>query len=81
MTRKRPRVFFIAALVLVSFVMSEPAFGQEAYFSLFPVPCSQKAKTRSIALGDVNGDGYLDLVCGNDGESTKLYLNQGGRCS
>ena len=30
--------------------------------------------TRCIALGDVDSDGYLDLVCGNDGEPNTLYL-------
>ena len=33
--------------------------------------------TYSLALGDVDGDGYLDLVVGNVGETNKLYLNNG----
>ncbi|MDT8410689.1 MAG: VCBS repeat-containing protein [Wenzhouxiangellaceae bacterium] len=33
--------------------------------------------TRSVVLGDVNGDGHLDLIAGNDGETNKLYLNDG----
>ncbi len=35
------------------------------------------AATRALALGDVNGDGYPDLVCGNDGY-TQLHLNLPG---
>ncbi|MBU0512696.1 MAG: VCBS repeat-containing protein [Chloroflexi bacterium] len=31
-----------------------------------------------MALGDVNRDGRLDLVAGNNGQTNKLYLNHGG---
>ncbi|MBV7336228.1 VCBS repeat-containing protein [Chloroflexi bacterium TSY] len=34
--------------------------------------------TLSIAWGDVDGDGDLDLAVGNLGSSNKLYLNEGG---
>ena len=35
-------------------------------------------QTTSIAWGDVDGDGDLDLAAGNWGASNKVYMNEGG---
>jgi hypothetical protein len=36
-----------------------------------------KYATTSIALGDMNGDGFLDIVAGNMGQENQLFLNKG----
>ena len=50
-----------------SFAAAEPSFaiGTDA------------DETEVLALGDINGDGHLDVVAGNDGSRAKYYLNDG----
>jgi hypothetical protein len=77
-SQRRSRAFLLFVLLLILSLKYEVGFCQETYFSDYPVWSSESAITRSVAVGDVNGDGYLDLVCGNYGKSTTLYLNDGG---
>lgn len=44
---------------------------------LFPGEQMQVADLRSVALGDINGDGYLDVVTGNDDDDVSVFLGHG----
>ena len=46
-------------------------------FSPQSLPGGSTAGTRSVALGDVNGDGTLDIVVARAGAANDLYLNGG----
>ena len=49
---------------------------QELRFSNTPLPPSE-ANTQSVVIGDVNKDGFVDVIAGNDGIN-RLYLSASG---
>lgn len=44
----------------------------------WPQAADQDSRTQDLELADVDGDGALDVIVGNEGQD-RLYLNRGGR--
>jgi len=68
----------LLVLLLVLFLSNESALCQESYFPSYPSWSSAGERTNSIAVGDVDGDGDLDLIFGGTGGGSALHLNTGG---
>ncbi len=70
-----PTEALITAAVLATLAASVPAQRQfdELRSPVFP---ADSDTTLVVALGDVDGDGDLDMVFGNFGQN-RLYLNDG----
>ncbi len=58
--------------------------GKNSHFTLNPfdgAPSNLGAEadnTLAVAIADLNGDGFPDIIVGNDNQPNLLYLNQGG---
>ena len=59
------------------FKMTSPVDGTLSGFSSSSQIGTDTDQTSSITLGDVNGDGKLDVVAGNYGQTNKVYIGNG----
>jgi len=70
--------FFLCLFAETLFVSIPIAHAQDPFNGVSGSTISSDTdQTVSVALGDVDGDGDLDLVAGNAAQTNKLYLNDG----
>jgi hypothetical protein len=77
---QRHASLFVALLSLLALIPAAPlartARAADPTFTSAALLGNDRA-TRDVVVGDLNGDGALDLVLGNDGQPSQVYLNDG----
>ncbi len=63
-------------MVNLAWQADKPAEGSDDFLAAVDIGVVTD-DTSSVVMGDVNNDGFLDLVVGNSGQRNKLYLNDG----
>jgi uncharacterized repeat protein (TIGR01451 family) len=63
----QPNQIYIQTCTLTGCDLSGPAWTS-----------TELDRTRSLAWGDLNGDGKPDLAVGSEGQSNRVYINSGG---
>ncbi len=67
-----------AALLLAFGLSSSLAVGQTQFADLAKQHLPKNSDfTNAVVMGDVDGDGDIDLVFGNSRQQNRLYLNDG----
>src|SRR6266511_219574 len=72
---------FVALLMLtLAFPIAPAAMPTYAADPVFAFPALlSRSDTFGVGMGDLNGDGALDLVLGNDGQPSQVYFNKSDR--
>ncbi|UCC89448.1 MAG: VCBS repeat-containing protein, partial [Anaerolineales bacterium] len=67
----------LLALLGMLVLWSSPAYAETPTFGEPRLVGPASGWTRGVAVGDVDGDGDLDLVVGNSNQQNFIYLNDG----
>src|SRR5438093_8714953 len=70
-------VLLSTAMLLLVFGIVGPVYAGDPTFGTGRNFGTGSDNTRSVAVGDMDNDGDLDLVVGNRGEQSVVYLNDG----